>query len=76
MRRVQRIHNVNHMMAKHAGFEVKDSGGVTQLIIGDVCLFIYMDLCSYVILYFDTPYFCVHSAFDPVPKFTKQNPLV
>ncbi len=30
----------------------------------------------YVILYFDPPYFCVRSAFDPVPNFTKQNPLV
>ncbi len=25
----------------------------------------------YVILYFDPPYFCVRSAFDPVPNFTK-----
>ncbi len=30
----------------------------------------------YVILYFEPPYFCVRSAFDPVPNFTKQNPLV
>ncbi len=30
----------------------------------------------YVILYFDPPYFCVRSAFDPVPNFTKQNPPV
>ncbi len=29
----------------------------------------------YVILYFDPPYFCVRSAFDPVPIFTKQKPL-
>ncbi len=50
--------------------------GVTQLKIGDVCLFIYMFGRMYVILYFDPPYFCVRSAFDPVPNFTKQNPLV
>ncbi len=50
--------------------------GVTQLKIGDVCLFVYMFGCMYVILYFDPPYFCVRSAFDPVPNFTKQNPLV
>ncbi len=29
---------------------------------------------TYVILYFDPPYFCVSSAFDAVPNFTKQNP--
>ncbi len=50
--------------------------GVTQLKIGDVCLFIYMFGRMYVILYFDPPYFCVRSAFDPVPNFTKQNPPV
>ncbi len=54
--------------------------GVTQSKIGDVCLFIYLFIymfgCMYVILYFDPPYFCVRSAFDPVPNFTKQNPLV
>ncbi len=47
--------------------------------IGDVCLFIYLYIMfgrMYVILYFDPPYFCVRSAFDPVPNFTKQNPLV
>ncbi len=27
----------------------------------------------YVILYLDSPYFCVRSTFDPVPNFTKQN---
>ncbi len=41
--------------------------GVTQLKIGDVCLFRYMFGRMYVILYFDPPYFCVRSAFDPVP---------
>ncbi len=41
-----------------------------------VYLFIYMFGRMYVILYFDPPYFCVRSAFDPVPNFTKQNPLV
>ncbi len=41
-----------------------------------VYLFTYMFGRMYVILYFDPPYFCVRSAFDPVPNFTKQNPLV
>ncbi len=41
-----------------------------------IYLFIYMFGRMYVILYFDPPYFCVRSAFDPVPNFTKQNPLV
>ncbi len=51
--------------------------GVTQSKIGDVCLFRYiMYGRMYVILYFDPPYFCVRSAFDPVPNFTKQNPPV
>ncbi len=54
--------------------------GVTQSKIGDVCLFIYLFIYifgrMYVILYFDPPYFCVRSMFDPVPNFTKQNPLV
>ncbi len=40
------------------------------------CLFIYIYGRMYVILYFDPPYFCVRSAFDPVPNFTKQNPPV
>ncbi len=31
---------------------------------------------TYVILYFDHPYFCIRSAFDPAPNFTKPNPLV
>ncbi len=48
--------------------------GVTQSKIGDVCLFIYG--LTYVILYFDPPYFCVSSLFDPVPNFTKRNPPV
>ncbi len=39
-------------------------------------LFRYMFGRMYVILYFDPPYFCVRSAFDPVPNFTKQNPPV
>ncbi len=66
--------------------------GVTQLKIWDVCwrasetltgvkmkksgMFVYIYGRTYVILYFDPPYFCVRSAFDPVPNFTKQNPLV
>ncbi len=41
------------------------------------CLFIYIYVWTYVChLYFDPPYFCVRSVFDPVPNFTKQNPLV
>ncbi len=39
-------------------------------------LFIYMFGRTYVILYFDPLYFCVRSAFDPIPNFTKQNPPV
>ncbi len=41
-----------------------------------IYLFIYMFGRMYVILYVDPPYFCVRSAFDPVPIFTKQNPRV
>ncbi len=45
---------------------------VTQLKIGDVCLFIYMFGRMYVILYTLTfSYFCVSSLFDPNPNFTK-----
>ncbi len=49
--------------------------GVTQLKIGDVCLSVCMDVRrSFCTL---TPaYFCVRSAFYPVPNFTKQYPLV
>ncbi len=50
--------------------------GVTQSKIGDVCLFVYIYGRTYVILYFDPPYFCVRSAFDPIPNYTKQNPPV
>ncbi len=39
-------------------------------------MFVYIYGRTYVILYFDPPYFCVRSAFDPVPNFTKQNPPV
>ncbi len=49
--------------------------GVTQLKIGDVCLFIYLDVrMSFCTL--TLAYFCVSSVFDPVPSFTKQNPPV
>ncbi len=51
--------------------------GVTQLKIGNICLFIYV--CVDVRMSFCTlalPYFCVSSMFDPVPNFTKQNLLV
>ncbi len=40
------------------------------------CLFISMYGRTYVILYFDPRVFCVRSAFDPVPNYTKQYPLV
>ncbi len=50
--------------------------GVKMKKIGDVCLFVYIYGRTYVILYFDPPYFCVRSTFDPVPNFTKQNPPV
>ncbi len=59
-----------------ASVAIETLTGVTQLKIGDVCLFIYMFGRMYVILYFDPPYFSVRSAFDPVPNFTKQNPPV
>ncbi len=39
-----------------------------------ICLFMFGR--TYVILYFDPPYFCVRSAFNPFPNFTKQNPPV
>ncbi len=41
-------------------------------------MFVYLYIYgrTYVILYFDPPYFGVRSAFDPVPNFTKQNPPV
>ena len=49
--------------------------GVTQLKIGDICLYICgdvrMSLCTLTLTYF-----CVSSVFDPVPNFTKQNPPV
>ncbi len=49
--------------------------GVTQLKIGDVCLFICLDVrMSFCTL--TVSYFCVISLFDPVPNFTKRNPLV
>ncbi len=48
---------------------------VTQLKIGDVCLFICLDIhMSFCTL--TLAYFCVRSVFDPVPNFTKQNPPV
>ncbi len=48
---------------------------VTQLKIGDVCLFICVDVrMSFCTL--TLTYFCVRSVFDPFPNFTKLNPLV
>ncbi len=49
--------------------------GVTQLKIGDACL----SVCTDVRMSFSNltlAYFCVRSAFDPAPNFTKQYPLV
>ncbi len=49
--------------------------GVTQLKIGDICLSICVDVrMSFCTL--TLTYFCVSLAFDPVPNFTKHNPLV
>ncbi len=67
---------LKHTTSWRASVASETLTGVTQLKIGDVCLFIYMFGRMYVILYFDPPYFCVRSAFDPVPNFTKQNPPV
>ncbi len=39
-------------------------------------LFIYMFGCTYVIFVLRPWYFCVSLVVDPVPSFTKQNPLV
>ncbi len=60
--------------------------GVTQLKIGDVCLFIYLYICLDVCMSFwdgvergantKIRRVSVRSAFDPVPNFTKQNPPV
>ncbi len=67
---------LKHTTSWRASVASETLTGVTQSKIGDVCLFIYMFGRMYVILYFDPPYFCVRSAFDPVPNFTNQNPLV
>ncbi len=40
-----------------------------------VCLY-YIFGCTYVICTLTLSYFCVSWVFDPVPNFTKQNPLV
>ena len=51
----------------------KSLTGVTQLKIGDVCLYMCLDVSmSFCNLTFS--YFCVSSLFDPVPNFTKRNP--
>ncbi len=47
---------------------------VTQLRIRDICLYVWTYIIS--ILYFDPGIFCVSVVVDPVPNFTKQNPLV
>ncbi len=39
-------------------------------------MFVYLYGRTYVILYFDPRVFLCLLAFDPVPNFTKQNPLV
>ncbi len=49
--------------------------GVTQLKIGDVCLFICLDVhMSFCTL--TLSYFCVSALFDPVPSSTKRNPSI
>ncbi len=55
----------------------RDTYRLTQLTIGDVCLFIY--ICLDIHMSFCTltlSYFCVSWMFNPVPNFTKQNPMV
>ncbi len=68
--------DVQHKYNWRASVASETLTGVTQLKIGDVCLFIYIYGRTYVILYFDPSCFCVRSAFNPVPNFTKQNPPV
>ena len=50
--------------------------GVTQLKIGDIFLYICLDIHTYVIFVLWPWCFCVTSVVDPVPNFTEQNPLV
>ncbi len=50
--------------------------GVTQLRIGNVCLFICLDIRMSLCTLTLTCCFFVTLVFDPVPNFTKQNPLV
>ncbi len=71
-----RVYVIMYVYNWRASVASETHTGVTQLKIGDVCLFRYKFGRMYVILYFDPPYFCVRSAFDPVPNFTKQNPPV
>ncbi len=50
--------------------------GVTQLKIGDICLFVYMYGRMYVILYFDPRVFVLVRLSTPSQIALKQNPLV
>ncbi len=46
--------NIGHWLDKYNNWRASETlSGVTQLKIGDVCLFIYMFGRTYVILYFD-----------------------
>ncbi len=49
----------------------KTLSGVTQLKIGDTCLFIYVCGCTYVIFTLTLTYFSVSSVFNPIPNCTK-----
>ncbi len=49
--------------------------GVTQLKIGNVCLFIYVCGRTYVICTLTLAYFCVRSVFDPIPNSTESSGL-
>ncbi len=94
----QKIHTRMHMMEYmfiaygkkfhnwRASVASETLTGVTQLKIGDVCLFIYLYICLDVCMSFwdgvergantKIRRVSVRSAFDPVPNFTKQNPPV
>ncbi len=71
----------NPMVIDHYPYHWRASGasetlsGVTQLKIGDICLFmcvdVHMSFCTLTLVYF-----CVNSVCDPVPNFTKQFLLI
>ena len=68
----QEIHSVIHIWWASKASETLS--GVTQLKIGDICLYVCFDLYMSFVLW---PWHsCVSSVVDPIPNFTKQNPLV